>query len=947
MSDLHGSQHSPLPKMIGRDAELAEIARRLASVCEGTGGCVVLEGQAGIGKTRLLGAAAELAAELNLPVAATRLHGLDRITPLGALLRALGTAEPPIADAAAVARFADDDSDRYHLIDQLGALIEEYATPRGLVLILDDTQWADELTALALRILVPALRSCPVLWLIARRPHNGDPHARESVDWLLATGAEALPVPPLGDEEVAEFCRCALGAPPDSAALALAGRGGGNPFLLQHLLAALLADERVVVADASASVVAGSLPAPFLRAVDGRLCDLPPAARRLLDVASVLGRPFTLHEVAGLAGIPAVQLLTAAEAARHAGVLVDTGTELSFGQDIVREAVYLGLSGPVRHALHREAAIVLRREGRPATEAAEHLVRSARRGDRQAADLIREAAAGIAPRTPGTAGDLLIRALELIEAEDPHYEQVAAEAVRLLASAGRLEQGRRLGDAALRHGLDAATEAAIRLGLAEALKHAGEDAAVVAQTGAALSRTGVPEPARAQLLAVRAHALLYVDDLDAADQAGEQASRVGTDCGEQAAVVFGLAARSVVAQAAGELDRAVAVAREAVRLADAAGGDARRRHPSLWLGRALTTVDRFTEADAVLELGQREADQLGTAWSQPLWHFYRAELCLVAGRLDDAEVEAEAGCSVTERLAARALAVPLLGARAELALRRDDLAAAGAFLERARGLLAAGIGALPEDLARVTALVQEATGDAAGALRTLTPVYAHLPHRLLVLAHEPSSAAQLVRLALGQGAADLARAAARAARSLADRNPRVPTIVAAAAHADGLLHADPDRLNAAVAAYRAGPRPLPLASAMEDVALAEQRRGARDQAVALLDEALGIYERCGAYRDHARVRSRLRAAGARRKPAAAATAKEGWASLTAAELRVVRLVAQGLSNRATAEQLFLSPHTVDTHLRHAFAKLGLSSRVELTRQVLEHDRGPGGDPVKA
>ncbi|MDX3109896.1 response regulator transcription factor [Nonomuraea angiospora] len=61
--------------------------------------------------------------------------------------------------------------------------------------------------------------------------------------------------------------------------------------------------------------------------------------------------------------------------------------------------------------------------------------------------------------------------------------------------------------------------------------------------------------------------------------------------------------------------------------------------------------------------------------------------------------------------------------------------------------------------------------------------------------------------------------------------------------------------------------------------------------------------------------------------------------MTASELRVVRLVAQGMTNREAADALFLSPHTVDSHLRHAFAKLGVNSRVELTRQVLAHEPG--------
>jgi DNA-binding CsgD family transcriptional regulator len=83
---------------------------------------------------------------------------------------------------------------------------------------------------------------------------------------------------------------------------------------------------------------------------------------------------------------------------------------------------------------------------------------------------------------------------------------------------------------------------------------------------------------------------------------------------------------------------------------------------------------------------------------------------------------------------------------------------------------------------------------------------------------------------------------------------------------------------------------------------------------------------------------------------AAAKPRFGWASLTDAERSVAELVAEGLTNRAIALRLFLSPYTVDAHLRHVFAKLGIASRVELTRVVVERDRagrssGPAAEEV--
>lgn len=924
------------PPLVGRRAELGLLSHRIVALAGGAGGCVVLEGPAGIGKTRLLAEAVGRAGADGLAVGVGRVSDVDRVTPLGVLLRALSGIAPPVVDDAALRRMTAEDADRWHLVAQLSALIEEYATRCPLVVVLDDVHRADELTALALRVLTGELRSSPVLWLLARRSSGFDPANRAAVDWMVANGAETMLVPPLDPGEVAEFCTRVNGRQPDEATAALADRSGGNPFLLHQLLTTLASDRDLVKTE-SLDATEGRLPAHFVNVVDRRLAELPPPARRLLDVAAVLGRPFTLHEVAGLTGTPAVRLLAPADVARTAGLLVDSGSELTFAQDIVREAVYQQLSGPVRHALHREAAAVVRRAGRPASEVVEHLIRSAHRGDRQVAALTREVAAGLALRAPGTAADLLIRALDFVAEGDSAYEEVAGEAVRLLATAGRLDESRRLGDSVLRYGLAPEAEAALRLGLSEALKHAGADAAAVEHADAGLARVGVPEAVRAHLHAVRAHALLCLGDFDPADRAGAQAVRSGNASGTPAATAFGLTARSVAAQALGQVERAVTIAREAADLADETGGEARRRHPLLWVARALTAADGFGEAAALLELGQREADQLGTTWSQPLWHYHRARLWLASGRLGDAEAEAQAGCDVTDRLGAHGLAVPLLGLCAEVAVHRDDLDAARTRLSRARQLLASGAGAVPEDLARATLLVAEAGGDPAAALRELATVYANLPRRPLLLAQDPSSAAPLVRLALGQGELALARTTVAAAKRLAEFNPRVPTAAAAAVHVDGLLAADLRRLTAAVVAYRASPRPFALASALEDVAAAHLRRGGAAAARSCAEEALEIYERCGAYRDHARARRQLQETGVRRPPPTN-PAKTGWASLSEAELRVVRLVAQGHSNRATAERLFLSPHTVDTHLRHAFAKLGLASRVELTRHVLAHDR---------
>jgi DNA-binding CsgD family transcriptional regulator len=138
----------------------------------------------------------------------------------------------------------------------------------------------------------------------------------------------------------------------------------------------------------------------------------------------------------------------------------------------------------------------------------------------------------------------------------------------------------------------------------------------------------------------------------------------------------------------------------------------------------------------------------------------------------------------------------------------------------------------------------------------------------------------------------------------------------------------------AVAFARRAPLLLEHAGACEDAASLLTRGGRQGEAAALLAEALERYEQAGADDWARRVRVRLRALGVR---AGARGSRQrpthGWESLTATERAVSRLVAEGLTNGAVAKRLYISPHTVNTHLRHVFAKLDVSNRVALAAVV--------------
>jgi DNA-binding CsgD family transcriptional regulator len=175
---------------------------------------------------------------------------------------------------------------------------------------------------------------------------------------------------------------------------------------------------------------------------------------------------------------------------------------------------------------------------------------------------------------------------------------------------------------------------------------------------------------------------------------------------------------------------------------------------------------------------------------------------------------------------------------------------------------------------------------------------------------------------------------ARAVAAGAALAPEVPTVRSLALRCQGLVDGEAEPMIEAVTFARRAPLLVEHAGACEDAAELLARGGRRDEAVALLAEALERYEQVGADAWAGRVRAQLRALGVRPAPRGSRhRPAEGWESLTATERAVSLLVAEGLTNGAVARRLYMSPHTVNTHLRHVFAKLGVSNRVALAAVV--------------
>src|SRR5256885_5506903 len=341
----------PKVPLVGRGQVLHELRGALAAVVAGTSACVIVEGPAGIGKSRLLAEAAKEGYQLGMLVATGRATELDRIAPLTTLLVALLGAQPPVltdGDMAALHRLRNEPGNGFWIVSHLSIHMEKYAASQPLLIALDDFQWADELTVLAVRILVPALRSSPVLWLLASRPPAGRSPNHEVIDWLAGEGGHRLSLEPLSEDDAVELSSQLLGARPGEDVLPLIRRAGGNPFLLEELITAFQRTGRTKM----------DLAADVLHSVGNRLRYLSRAARQVLDAGAVLGSVFTLSEVAAVVGSQAGEIHGAVAEIVDEGVLIGTGAELEFRHELIRDAIYSQLTESARRALHREAGRV-------------------------------------------------------------------------------------------------------------------------------------------------------------------------------------------------------------------------------------------------------------------------------------------------------------------------------------------------------------------------------------------------------------------------------------------------------------------------------------------------------------------------------------------------------------------------------------------------------------
>lgn len=357
--------------------------------------------------------------------------------------------------------------------------------------------------------------------------------------------------------------------------------------------------------------------------------------------------------------------------------------------------------------MHLEAASVLAEADAPANLVAAHLLRS---GDDPAAiAMLRDAAERLAGSAAGAAADLLDRALELMAAGHPDRASTAVSLVRLLAWAGRPMHAAARAEDALAAGLDAAAEARLRVGLAEAMIFRGLPLGVLDQLACARRLDNLGDAELAPLLAAAAHARLFTGQLDVVERDVRDAVAAAERVGDEASACFALLARAIWLRSRGLLDQSLRAAEEAVAHADNGPVEGRHRHPRLFLAPTLFTLGRVGEADATYLRGRALAEQLGSVWSLPAWSAFRPLLLRSVGRWDEAVAEAEAAVQLGDELELPTVTPMAYGVLADIAAHRDDLAAAWRYVELGDTLRRRGVTWTAQFFAWGAAVVHEFT----------------------------------------------------------------------------------------------------------------------------------------------------------------------------------------------------------------------------------------------
>ena len=934
--------------LVGRAAEREAIAAALETIRAGEGVILAIEGEPGIGKSRLLdfleaaadgctalaGRASEF--EIDLPFALWT-DALDRhLDQLGERrLSQLGLDDPGalsvVLPSLAALAAEPPSGDRHRTHRALRDLLERLAGARPLVLCLDDVHWADDASVDALAALVRRPPSGPLLLAIAGRESRlAQPLESALQEALRGERVVQLTPGPLSRREAIELV--------GRDAAAIYSESGGNPFFLEQLARA----------GAGAGVGAGTtgdgeVPRVVAAALESELAALTPEARRLLDAAAVAGDPFELGlaaEVAELseeAGLNTLDELLARALVRPAAA----PREFAFRHPVVRHAVYGAIARGARLGAHSRAARALERSGAGPVERAHHVEQAARPGDEDAIELLEAAAGALRSRAPASAARFEAAALRLLP-DRPDQAERRTHLQTLLAEAQSASGQPVAALATLVEALRTSPDAQ-RLRLAVAAANAEW---LLGRNDEARRRLQIilaELPAEPSADRIRLRLALTLTALSARDlgEASRQMSDALADARAIGDPVFEAAALAAtalirVSEAEGR-EAAAAVDESTLALGRLSGEQLATRLPGLWMqGRARHWLGQFEAALGDLERGLSMAAATGRESVELLLTVEKVATQVELGRLQEAVATGEEGL---ERARLSSNGTMLLWAHSALA---SALLAAGevqAALQHATD--AAETGAPPGfHAAGQPGWCMGATLTAAGnperGSDALLEAFGGPDLSALVPVQVARAAADLAEAQLAAGDLEAAETTVAAGEAAASRAGTDWALGVARLARAGLLLARGEAKEAATtsAAAGEGAAGAPLLSArallMHGRALAAS--GRQQEAVEALKAAESAFDGFGARRLHGEAVRELRRLGHRVVRSAEGDRGAGpLAALTAREREIAELVAAGRTNREVADQLVLSPRTIEAHLRNIYGKLGVRSRVELAR----------------
>ncbi|HLL50801.1 MAG TPA: LuxR C-terminal-related transcriptional regulator, partial [Thermomicrobiales bacterium] len=797
----------------------------------------------------------------------------------------------------------------------------------------EDLHWSDEPTLTFINRFLGRSEFVRMCLIVTARPHPRSSEVAAVIDALGRAGASTICLPPLPPHAARELALHLLKASQIGEGLReQLDRTGGNPLFVAELMAGLRDQDLLVESGPAVDVLATALPSSLRLTILRRLATLGEPVVSWLKRAAVLGRRFSVADVLSLSHLEPSELLEHLDVARRADIVQHYEGDLGFRHDVIRDALYDDIPESARRTLHMEASRVLAARGAPAVEVAGQIVRGVHPGDVEAASRLRAAATKLRSTAPRDAIRLLELALDTVP-DHPERGALEEELAEACMWAGQPIRAEELARKALRHG---GVTSAASITLMRAVVQQNRPEHTVATIDELIEGPKI-RTSEARIHAEAAQGLsTSTTHHDRAKAAAERAIELARSDDRSATVVAEMTL-GYLANYHGYLSDA---AKHTARALEAASSDPTeeglRRAPHLAHGFHLNLLGRTAEAELMRREGVAVAERLGTEWVMPSYHTFGALISYVQGRYDEAETEFKAGIGLAQGLGVSVQLVAMYVHLAELLIDRGRVEAARGLLNEGgfHWVLAEAI-QLPDPFARWAGgrLLDEAEGRLDDLTARAAATVELIEEIDYLLVYRPYGL-ELVRGLAGGGRQDEAQLVVKRLDWLVDQGDH-PTARGDAACAFGVLHDDPDAVLAGIDHYRAATAPVRLAHGLVDAGRMLRHRD-QGRAAEALQEAAELYEKMGAHRRLDGCLAMLREVGVRR--GARGTRKRprvGWEALTQSELRIALMVADGLSNPEIAQRLFVSRRTVEGHLAHTFAKLDLTSRTQLTAEVIK------------